>query len=290
METYNRIWRTFFAVSLVAIALLQFITVGFRGVIMPPEPAFIGQSSLCMCISGIMLILVSAAILFGLNSHVVADYLGAFMLLLVIAFQIPYNLRTNLHFLGGWGDAFKLLAYSGGALVVATSIPPQKMSGMDAITDRLRPYGPYFFATTMIVFGFMHFIYPDFVNMLVPAWIPFPTFWTYFAGVALMAAGAAIMFKIKVKLAANLLGIALFCWLLLLHIPRAVISQRNENAKLAKERLTTPKEEFDKKKKIDEASANEWTSVCEALGFSGIAFLIASTYKPKEVEPVSSSV
>lgn len=102
-----------------------------------------------------------------------------------------------------------------------------------------------------------------------------------------MAAGAAIMFRVKVKLAANLLGIALFTWLVVLHIPRAVASQRKENAKLAKERLVNPKQDAESERKVDEASANEWTSACEALGFSGIAFLIAGTYKPKETQAVS---
>lgn len=259
METYNRVWRLFFAVALVSIAIQQFICTGFRPVIMPPEPAFIGQSSFCMCVSGIMLILVSAAIISGINAHIVADYLGAFMLIIILLFQIPYNVKTNLQVLYMWSDAFKLLAFCGGSLIVATSIPTQKVTGLDAITDRLRPAGPYFFAITMIVFGIEHFIYPTFVAMLVPSWVPFHLFWTYFAGVALVAAGAAIMLKIKVKLAASLLGLALFLWLVMLHIPRA----------------------FDK---TIADRANEWTSVFEALGFSGIAFLIAGTYKPKELE------
>ncbi|WP_184543991.1 hypothetical protein [Mucilaginibacter sp. FT3.2] len=259
METLNRVWRLFFAVALVSIAIQQFICSGFRPVIMPPEPAFIGQSTFCMCVSGIMLILVSATIVSGINSHIVADYLGAFMLIILVLFHIPYNIKTNLTVLYMWGDAFKLLAFCGGALIVATSIPAQKVTGLDAIMDRLRPFGPYFFATTMIVFGIEHFIYPQFVALLIPGWIPFHVFWTYFAGLALIVAGAAIMLKIKVKLAASLLGLALFLWLIMLHIPRAL------DTKIADR-------------------ANEWTSVFEALGFSGIAFLIAGTYKPKETE------
>lgn len=284
METYNKVWRVFFAVSLVSIAILQFICTGFRPVIMPPEPAFIGQSTFCMCVSGIMLILVSAAIIFGINSHVVADYLGAFMLLIIIIFQIPYNIKTNLLFLGGWGDAFKLLAFCGGALVVATSLPTEKVSGIDAIADKLRPYGPYFFATTMIVFGIEHFVYPSFVAMLVPVWAGVPLFWTYFAAVALIAGGAAIMFKIKVKLAANLLGIMLLLWLIMLHIPRAVAAQKQDNLKRSIAILKNPKDDTANGTKVSESTANEWTSVFEALGFSGIAFLIAGTYKPKVID------
>lgn len=259
METYNKVWRAFFAVSLIAIAVQQFIYTGFRPVIMPPEPAFIEQSTFCMCVVSILLILISIAIMAGINSHVVADYLGASLLLMLVLFHIPYNIKTNLSNLGGWTNALKMLAFCGGALIVATSLPTHKISGIDIVTEKLRPAGPYFFATTVIVFGIMHFVYPTFVATLVPAWLPFHLFWTYFAGVALIAAGAAIVLRVKVKLAATLLGVALLLWLFMLHVPRAIADPHS-------------------------GDGNEWTSVFEALGFSGIAFLIAGMYKPRRPE------
>lgn len=274
MENYNKLWRLFFAIALVSIAVQQFICSGFRPVIMPPEPAFIGQSTFCMCVASILIILISAAIISGINSHIVADYLGAFMLLMIILSHIPYNIKINPFFLAGWNDAFKLLALCGGAFIVATSFPADTVSGIDAVTEKLRPAGPYFFATTMIVFGIEHFIYPKFVALLVPSWIPSHLFWNpswlpfnlfcvYFAGIALIAAGAAIMFKFKVKLAATLLGIMLFLWLVMVHIPRGLDTSILDRA-------------------------NEWTSVFEALAFSGIAFLIAGTYKSAQTAAVSS--
>lgn len=96
----------------------------------------------------------------------------------------------------------------------------------------------------------MHFIYTDFVATLVPEWIPGPVFWTRFAGVALIGSGLAIMINIQQHTAALLLGIMIFLWLLLLHIPRAIADPHS-------------------------GDGNEWTSVFEALAFSGIAFLLA---------------
>ena len=75
-------------------------------------------------------------------------------------------------------------------------------------------------------------------------------FWTYFAGIALIAAGLGIITGILRWLAALMLGIMIFLWVWMLHIPRAMADPRGN-------------------------LGNEWTSVFEALAFSGIAFLLA---------------
>jgi hypothetical protein len=113
------------------------------------------------------------------------------------------------------------------------------------------PFGRFFLPITAIVFGIDHFLYRDFVAALVPSWIPGAVFWTYFAGVALIAAGAGMILRIQAQLASLMLGIMIFLWLLFLHIPRAIADPHS-------------------------AKGNEWTSVFEALAFSGIAFILAA--------------
>jgi uncharacterized membrane protein YphA (DoxX/SURF4 family) len=101
------------------------------------------------------------------------------------------------------------------------------------------------------VFGYTHFLYPEFVATLVPAWIPGHLFWTYFAGVALIAAGVGMIVGVKARLAALMLGLMIFSWFIVLHIPRAIADPRS-------------------------GLGNEVSSVFEALAFSGIAFMLAS--------------
>jgi uncharacterized membrane protein YphA (DoxX/SURF4 family) len=84
----------------------------------------------------------------------------------------------------------------------------------------------------------------------VPGWIPWPYFWTYFAGSALIAGGVGIVINVKRRLAAFLLGLAIFSWFIVLHIPRAIADPHSGNG-------------------------NEWTSVFEAFGFSGIALILS---------------
>jgi uncharacterized membrane protein YphA (DoxX/SURF4 family) len=102
-----------------------------------------------------------------------------------------------------------------------------------------------------------HFLYTEFVSKLVPSWIPGSTFWTYFAAVALIGSGIAIIFRIMLKQVALLLGTMLFLWLILLHIPRAIADPH-----------------------IDKG--NEVTSVFQALAFSGMAFIIAGMHKTRK--------
>jgi uncharacterized membrane protein YphA (DoxX/SURF4 family) len=113
------------------------------------------------------------------------------------------------------------------------------------------PIGRYFLPITAIVFGIDHFVYPIIVSKLVPSWIPGSLFWTYFAGIALIAAGVGMILRVQARLASLLLGIMIFLWLILLHIPRAFAEPPS-------------------------VKGNEWTSVFEALAFSGIAFMLAA--------------
>ena len=61
------------------------------------------------------------------------------------------------------------------------------------------PIGKIFFSITMISFGIDHFLYTGFVATLVPSWFADHNFWAYFAGVALIGSGVAIILEIKCK-------------------------------------------------------------------------------------------
>jgi uncharacterized membrane protein len=48
-------------------------------------------------------------------------------------------------------------------------------------------------AAFLISSGVQHFLFAPFVVTLVPAWVPAPLFWSYFAGVALIAGGVGLL-------------------------------------------------------------------------------------------------
>jgi len=242
-----------YAIMLIAIAVQQLICADFRPVILPPAyPHWLGDRIAWTWICSIILIMANGAILFEYRGRVISLLMAGIFLLMLLLFHIPYHISTGgLQSIGGWGDAFKMLVLSGGAYIVAGTFDKDAHAAdIIKFSEKLIPAGKYFFSTTMIVFGAEHFIYKDFVATLIPAWIPWPYFWTYFAGVALMAGGVGIAFNIKRRLAAFLLGLAIFSWFIVLHIPRAIADPHSGNG-------------------------NEWTSVFEAFGFSGIAFILS---------------
>ena len=111
------------------------------------------------------------------------------------------------------------------------------------------PFGSVLTCVTMVSFGLDHFFYTEGVSTLVPTWIPGAMFWTYFAGAALVCSGVAILLRIKLKLSALLLSSMIFIWVFVLHIPRAIADPYG-------------------------LQGNEVSSVFEAFGFSGVAYLI----------------
>lgn len=254
MENQTRLWRFFFAIGLFAIAIQQMLNADFVLVILPAGyPSWLPQRLIWDWAFSALLSIACICIILEIKARLIALLTAGVLLLIVIAFQLP-GTPYPAH-LGSWINGFKELTFSGGALIVAGSLlKAEKPSPLENILEKLIPAGKYFFSITMIVFGYTHFLYLDFVPALVPNWIPWRVFWTEFAGVALMAGGLGILINIQRKLAANLLGIAIFVWFVILHIPRAIADPHSGNG-------------------------NEITSVFEALSFCGIAFLIAAKTK-----------
>lgn len=96
--------------------------------------------------------------------------------------------------------------------------------------DRAIAFGPLFFAVPMGVFGTDHFVFASEVSKGVPSWMPAHMFWTYFVGTAIIAASFSIVLRKYSTLAATLLGIMLFCFVAMIHIPDLAAAPRDRFA------------------------------------------------------------
>jgi|HubBroStandDraft_6_1064221.scaffolds.fasta_scaffold00125_35 uncharacterized membrane protein len=118
-------------------------------------------------------------------------------------------------------------------------------------TEKIVALGPIFFAIPMAVFASQHFTEAAGVATIVPRWLPWHLFWTYFIGTAIIAASLGMVTKIQGRLAAILLSVLLIVFVVLLHIPRIVAH---------------PKDVF------------AWATACRDLAFSGGALAYVCAY------------
>jgi uncharacterized membrane protein YphA (DoxX/SURF4 family) len=252
MEILIKAGRLIFAIGLIGLGLLQFYFPGFRPMFIPLWPGWLPDPQLFIYLSSVGLIICAASVVFNFKPKKTNLILGCVFMALLLVFHVPFHIVQSTTSLGGWTNTFKILAFSGSAFIVAGSYAYNETDNISKpFLERLIPLGSIFFGIMMFVFGIDHFLYYQFVETLVPRWIPYPLFWTYFAGIALIGAGVSFIFRIKVKLIGILTSIMLFAWFLILHIPRAV---------------TMPSEAD---------NGNEITSVFQALAFSGVALVIA---------------
>ncbi len=259
MKDLSSAGRIFYGIAIFGIGFLTVYYNDFPYMLIPPKHQ--GIPGIVILVSGILLLLAGALIISAQKARLISLLLGTVLLLIFCFYFIPYEFMVSpnyMHF-GDWENAAKELALSGGAFVIAGCFPEKNENTITRFLKKLIPLGTILFSITIISFGIDHFIYGEQAADYVPSWIPYHIFWIYFAGAALLGAGLAVVLKIRPVLAATLLGIMIFSWVIMLHIPRIVVSPAAY-------------------------MGSEVTSALIALAYSGIAFVIAGAAKKQQAK------
>jgi uncharacterized membrane protein YphA (DoxX/SURF4 family) len=85
--------------------------------------------------------------------------------------------------------------------------------------EKLILFGPVFYAAPIAAFGTEHFTGAEGIASMVPSWIPWHMFWAYSVGACLIAAGLSLVTGIQTRLAASLLGLTFFLFVVLMDFP-----------------------------------------------------------------------
>lgn len=109
--------------------------------------------------------------------------------------------------------------YFAGTAVVGLGLAAGDRFNQARSFERVLAFGPLFFAIAMGVFGADHLTAAKFVAMAVPPWMPGRLFWAYFVGVALIAAALSLATKRYWHLASASLGVMIFLFVLMIHVP-----------------------------------------------------------------------
>lgn len=245
------IGRYSFAIAMLGFGVMHFVFGEFVSGRAPAWPSSIPGQRIWVYFSGLVMVAAGASVIIRKKEQFFLIASGVMILAWALLRHIPI-LVADLK----WGSeltmAGKALTLCGGIFTIATGFG-------GGWIDKLRNTGHgnwYIYpgiislAIFLVICGIEHFIFIDFVKELVPGWIPGNIFWTYFSGVSLIAGGMGLVIRKTSTLAAILIGCMIFTWFIILHIPRAITAE------------------------VENAS-NEWTSVCESLAFSGIAFVLA---------------
>jgi uncharacterized membrane protein len=91
----------------------------------------------------------------------------------------------------------------------------QKAHGL----DKLILFGPIFYAAPLAAFGTEHFTLTKDMAAIIPKWIPWHLVWVYFVGACFIAAALGLVTGIQARLAASLLAMTFFLFVVLMYIP-----------------------------------------------------------------------
>ena len=119
------------------------------------------------------------------------------------------------------------------------------------------------FAVPLAVFGALHLFGPQFVQGLVPRYMPGRMFWVYFVGCALIAASLSIATKIAVRWSGLLVGVMMLMFVGMLYLPFGL---KHMDARIT------------------------WTIVFRESSFGGAAWILAGMAKDGWPGPVRSTL
>jgi len=241
--------RIMFAMGMLALSILCIVYKDFIIGRPPAWPEGMRVNPALAYISAVVVIFAAMAILFKKQAGTAALLMAILIFLLSVLRHLP-------QFTKDWVNAFKAMALFGGALIIAASFFSQNSytAKNKSAVKYLVVTGTVFLSAFFIAAGYAHFKWAEGVQYLIPDYIPFRLFWTYFCGVCLFAGGTGLLIPQTRRWAALFTGIMILCWFLLLHIPRFLANTDDPSDRMG---------------------------VCESFVFSSVLFVLAGMTSKK---------
>lgn len=227
------------------LGLLSLIYADFAGN-WQPVPEWVPARAPLAYASGALLTGVGALLLLNRGTRIAAASLSGFMCFWAFVLQPPRLLAGEE---AAWLAPAEIVAVAAGAWILTWLA-----SADGPLRNRAIQIGVTVFGLMPFAFGIAHFLYIDFTTSMIPAWIPWRTFWAWFTGVSHIAAALGIVTGIFPRLASTLLALMFSGFVLLVHVPRI---------------LTDPSNRI------------EWHLISTALLLTGAAWIVASALSRK---------
>jgi len=246
-DIYLKIGRLFFAIAILAIGVIHFVSNNLPSGLLP-VPATLDGREFIVLLSGSAMVIAGIMMLTDKFRYWGAALTAAVLLVYIAILHFP-NLVMQVKIPNNWTALFEVLSIFGGALILqGSTLTVTNVNRSKALITA----GSYIFAISLFVFGVQHYMYAQFIANLITSWIPAKLFWAYFVMAVFFAVGISIIIRKFVQLSTALIGLMFILWVLILHLPRVISNNKSEAG---------------------------WTSMFVALAMSGVAFLIAGSVK-----------
>jgi uncharacterized membrane protein len=122
------------------------------------------------------------------------------------------------------------MGFAGLVYLVAGVFILRKEIGAARGWDKLINLGCVFIAVPLAVFAPEHFRGPEFVQNMVPRWMPAHWFWPYFVGCALLAAATSLTVRKFVRWSSTLLALMFSLFVSMIYLPSVLAHPKNRFA------------------------------------------------------------
>jgi uncharacterized membrane protein len=254
MPSAARLGPLFFALALIGFGLESIVFGHYVVARAAPWPADPLQQQLIAYVTGVLFLACGGAMLAGRWTREAAVQAAVLILGWSLCLHWPKAI-AGATLSGDWTNALKAVVLAAGGLVVGA----RAAGPASALLSGLARVAPHACAPFFLLAGIQHILFVQFVETLVPPFIPFARLWTYVAAAALLAAGFGLLAPPVRRLAALLTGWMVFSWVFLVHV--TLIFTRGPE---------------------------EWMGVFEALGISGVCLGIAAAAPRREPAAIPS--
>ncbi|HLZ89327.1 MAG TPA: hypothetical protein VKQ52_18865 [Puia sp.] len=247
MKKLTEMGPLFYAIAVAGFGVNQLVTQNFLTGLLP-VPASLPLRAFWMVLSSVVFLIAAVGMVFLGRKYLAAALAGTQFFLFFLLLHLP-KLLGDIYNPVVWTPPFEtLMLGSGGFMIAAYQI---NTGAGDPKWDKplniMGLISQYLFAVGLVVFAVLHIKYNDYIQTLIPAWMPGHLFLSYVVIAAFLLSALSFFTGLKLPLASGLLGIMFLLWVILLHAPRAIGKVNVEP---------------------------EWTSLFVALAVCGSAFTI----------------
>ena len=156
--------------------------------------------------SGVLMLVCGLGLLWRRTEPMSSRVLLYFWAFAVLLIEVPVVIRHPLNEVAWQGLAHLTMLFTAAWMLFTTDRRAVRIART-------------LFGLTLIPIGLAHFVYLELTAPIVPAWLPYHTFWAYFTGAAQLAAAVGVLLGIYARLAAALQAVLLAAFTFLVWPP-----------------------------------------------------------------------